>query len=191
MKGRGIVILLFSCILWVGCKEKKSENLEVIENTNLDTNLVEHGKYMVNVLGCADCHTPKKMTQEGPIHDMEKYMMGFDGSMELPPIPDNVTLGPWVLFKGDLTAAIGPWGTSYAGNLTPHETGIGNWTLNQFTKALREAKFKGLENGRPMMPPMPRHYAYLTDADIEAIFTYLKSIEPIENLVPGYQPPSS
>ncbi|MGB3151521.1 MAG: hypothetical protein WBB27_12750 [Maribacter sp.] len=62
MKGRGIVILLFSCILWVGCKEKKSENLEVIENTNLDTNLVEHGKYMVNVLGCADCHTPKKMT---------------------------------------------------------------------------------------------------------------------------------
>ncbi|MGB3151520.1 MAG: c-type cytochrome [Maribacter sp.] len=122
---------------------------------------------------------------------MEKYMMGFDGSMELPPIPDNVTLGPWVLFKGDLTAAIGPWGTSYAGNLTPHETGIGNWTLNQFTKALREAKFKGLKNGRPMMPPMPRHYAYLTDADIEAIFTYLKSIEPIENLVPGYQPPSS
>ena len=155
MKGRRIIVFLFSCILLVGCKEKKGENLEVIENPNLETNLVEHGEYMVNVLGCTDCHTPKKMSQKGPIHDMDKYMMGFDASTELPPIPDNVPLGPWVLFKADLTAAIGPWGTSYASNLTPHETGIGTWTLEQFTKALREAKFKGLENSRPMMPPMP------------------------------------
>jgi len=122
---------------------------------------------------------------------MEKYMMGFETAQGLPPVPENVPLGPWVLFKGDLTAAVGPWGTSYAGNLTPHETGIGTWSLEQFTKALKEAKFKGLENTRPIMPPMPRHYAYLTDEDVEAIYSYLKSIRPIENVVPGYQPPAS
>jgi hypothetical protein len=180
-------------LVFVACNEKKPKEItEVAVDEGATTeSLEQHGKYMVNVLGCTDCHTPKKMTQEGPIHDMEKYLMGFDASTELPPVPNDVPIGPWVLFKGDLTAAVGPWGTSYAGNLTPHETGIGTWSLEQFKKALREAKFKGLDNTRPIMPPMPRHYAYLTDGDIEAIFTYLKSIKPIENVVPGYQPPTS
>ena len=116
--------------------------------------------------------------------------MGYDSSQELPPVPENVPLGPWVLFKGDLTAAVGPWGTSFAANLTPHETGIGNWSLDQFKRAIREAKFKGLENSRPIMPPMPRHYAYLTDQDIEAVYSYLQSLEPIDNVVPPYRPPA-
>jgi hypothetical protein len=192
MKKIYIILLLMFGAIYVSCMEKKAN--EEVRTTTVDTTevaMVEHGEYMVNVLGCTDCHTPKKMTQEGPIHDMEKYMMGFDASTTLPPVPENVPIGPWVLFKGDLTAAVGPWGTSYAGNLTPHETGIGTWSLEQFQKALREAKFKGLDSTRPIMPPMPRHYAYLTDADIEAIFVYLKSIKPIENIVPGYEPPSS
>lgn len=181
-------ILFF--VLLIGCNRQPSEKLQEIDTTKAQMDMVERGKYMVDVLGCADCHTPKKMTEKGPQNDMEKYMMGFNASEGLPPIPENVTFGPWLLFKGDLTAAVGPWGTSYAGNLTPHETGIGTWTLEQFTKALREAKFKGLENTRPIMPPMPKHYAYLTEADIAAIFAYLKTIQPIENVVPSYRSPT-
>ena len=131
------------------------------------------------------------MTEQGPVPDMDKYLMGFDASRPLPPIPKSVPLGPWVLFSGELTAAVGPWGTSYSANLTPHETGIGTWTLGQFKKALREAKYKGLDNSRPIMPPMPQHYSYLTDEDVEAVFEYLKTIQPIENRVPAYEPPSS
>ncbi|MFH6602394.1 c-type cytochrome [Maribacter algicola] len=179
----------------LACTEKKAKDTTIASSeteSKADApNKVERGKYMVDVLGCADCHTPKKMSEHGPVNDIEKYMMGFETAAGLPPVPENVLLGPWVLFKGDLTAAVGPWGTSFAGNLTPHETGIGTWTLEQFTRALREAKFKGLESSRPIMPPMPRHYAYLTDEDIEAIFSYLKSIKPIENVVPAYIPPSS
>ena len=56
---------------------------------------------------------------------------------------------------------------------------------------MREGKYKGLDNTRPLMPPMPvEAYKYMTDSDIEAIFVYLKTIEPIENVVPGYQPPA-
>ena len=167
------------------------------ETTELDSSflsekeMIKRGEYMVDVLGCADCHTPKKMGPNGPELDMSKYLMGYDSSQELPPVPENVPLGPWVIFKGDLTAAVGPWGTSYAANLTPDGTGIGYWSLDQFKKALREAKFKGLENSRPIMPPMPRHYAYLTDEDIEAVYNYLQSLEPIENVVPAYQPPAA
>ena len=62
--------------------------------------------------------------------------------------------------------------------------------MNQFTKAIREGKFKGIDESRPIMPPMPvEAYRFLNDADVEAIFTYLKSLKPIENVVPGYQPP--
>jgi hypothetical protein len=190
MKSKAIFFLLASVIISIGCNEKKKVEIEPVTASVSERDMIEHGEYMVNILGCTDCHSPKKMTEKGPVEDSEKYLMGFDASQALPPVPENVPLGPWVLFAGDLTAAVGPWGTSYAGNLTPHETGIGNWTLEQFTKVLREAKFKGLDDTRPIMPPMPTHYAYLTDEDIEAIFGYLKTIKPIDNVVPSYQPPS-
>ncbi len=192
MKKHGFKFMTLLLLVLASCNQPKEKKVEEIKADTIETvALEERGKYMVDVLGCADCHTPKKMTEQGPVNDMEKYLMGFDASTELPPVPENVPIGPWVLFKGDLTAAVGPWGTSFAGNLTPHETGIGTWSLEQFTKALREAKYKGIENSRPIMPPMPRHYAYLTDEDVEAIYVYLKSIKPINNVVPDYLPPSS
>ena len=83
------------------------------------------------------------------------------------------------------TAAVGPWGTSFASNLTPHETGIGNWTFEQFTKAMKEGKSKGLENGRMLLPPMPWvGYKSLKNDELKAIFDYLQYLKPIENLVP-------
>lgn len=169
--------------------EGSVNNLAIPEHTMED--LTARGEYLVGIIGCADCHTPKKMTEKGPVPDMDRYMMGYDASRPLPPVPEQVPLGPWVLLTGDLTAAVGPWGTSYAGNLTPHETGIGNWTLDQFRKALREGKYKGIDQSRPLMPPMPvEAYRNLTDEDLEAIFRYLNTLDPIENIVPGYQPPA-
>lgn len=185
-------LIVLASLIFIACKDQSKEApIEVTSEEEKLQNQVDHGKYMVDVLGCTDCHTPKKMTEQGPVHDMDKFMMGFDASQPLPPVPENVPIGPWVLFAGDLTAAVGPWGTSYAANLTPHETGIGNWTLEQFTKALKEMKYKGQENSRRIMPPMPKHYSYLTDDDIAAIFAYLKTIPAKDNLVPAYQPPSS
>ena len=191
MKSTVYGVLVCLIILVAACGEKKPTTEVVDEIPMGKTDIVAHGEYLVNILGCTDCHTPKKMTEQGPVPDMDKYLMGFDASRPLPPIPKSVPLGPWVLFSGELTSAVGPWGTSYSANLTPHETGIGTWTLGQFKKALREAKYKGLDNSRPIMPPMPQHYSYLTDEDVEAVFEYLKTIQPIENRVPAYEPPSS
>lgn len=191
MKNFVYVLCCLSFYLMTSCKEQNNKETSTTADTETES-LVDRGKYLVNIMDCVACHTPKKMTDQGPVPDMDRYMMGFDGSSELPPLPENVPLGPWILFNGELTATAGPWGTSYAGNLTPHETGLGNWTLEQFGKAMREGKYKGLANSRPIMPPMPvEAYRHLSDEDIEAIFTYLKSIEPIENVVPAYRPPSS
>ena len=191
MKKLSYKLYVLTLILSISCKEQPKETTSPIDEQEQVQAQLDHGKYMVDVLGCTDCHTPKKMTAQGPVHDMDRFLMGFDASQPLPPVPDNVPIGPWVLFAGDLTAAVGPWGTSYAANLTPHESGIGNWSLQQFTNALRDGKYKGLEAARPMMPPMPKHYAYLSDEDIEAIFNYLKTIPAKENVVPAYRPPSS
>ena len=171
------------------CKEQKSTKLEVVvDETGQLQEQIERGEYLVNILGCTDCHTPKKMTERGPVPDMEKFLMGFDATRSLPPIPENVPLGSWVLFAGDLTAAVGPWGTSYAGNLTPHETGLGNWSLEQFRNAIQGGKYKGLDNARPIMPPMPvAAYKQLSNQDVDAIFKYLRTIPAIDNVVPEYQ----
>ncbi|MGN6475623.1 MAG: diheme cytochrome c-553, partial [Flavipsychrobacter sp.] len=78
----------------------------------------------------------------------------------------------------------------FAANLTPDGTGIGNWSLDNFRRALREGKYKGIASSRPLLPPMPwQNFAHLNDEDIESIYDYLQSIKPIKNLVPQAIPP--
>ncbi|WP_088340470.1 c-type cytochrome [Robiginitalea sediminis] len=186
----GLAILLSLGIIACQQGPKPEVVTQVAELTTQDP--IQRGKYLVEAIGCADCHSPKKMTEQGPVLDMDRYMMGYDASMPLPPVPQEVPLGPWILMTGDLTAAVGPWGVSYAANLTPHASGLGNWSIEQFKKALREGKYKGLDNSRPLMPPMPvQAFRNLTDQDLEAMFAYLQSLRPIDNVVPAYQPPGS
>ncbi|MGJ5642400.1 c-type cytochrome [Formosa sp. S-31] len=177
-------------LLW-SCDTKKTTNIPESAPAPTRAELIKRGDYLVNTIGCADCHTPKKMTEQGPVPDMDKWLMGHPSTDSLPKFKKESLTGNWLLFNPGLTAAVGPWGTSFASNLTPDETGIGSWSLKQFKLALRKGKYKGLENSRPLMPPMPwQNFSKLTDDDLEAIFEYLKSIKPIDNLVPAYMPPS-
>jgi hypothetical protein len=131
------------------------------------------------------------MTPQGPAPDPKLLLSGHPASEALPPIADKGILQGYVLFTMGSTSATGPWGTSYAANLTPDESGLGNWTLEQFGKALREGKSKGLDNGRMLLPPMPwQNYMNLNDADLMAIWAYLRSIQPVKNVVPVPVPPA-
>lgn len=86
------------------------------------------------------------------------------------------------------TATKGPWGISYAANLTPDDTGIGNWTEEQFISAMKEGNYKGIKGARKLLPPMPwQAYNKMQDDDIRAIFAYLKSLKPVSNIVPPPQ----
>ncbi len=91
--------------------------------------------------------------------------------------------------NGHLTAWAGPWGVSYAANLTPDKrTGLGAWTADQFIKTMRTGKHLGV--GRPLLPPMPvEAIGALTDADLRALFAWFQSIKPVENQVPQPSPP--
>jgi hypothetical protein len=56
--------------------------------------------------------------------------------------------------SGDLTAWVAIRSVVLC-NLTSGETGIGNWTKDQFVYALREGKFKGLAGSGELLPPVP------------------------------------
>lgn len=148
------------------------------------------GEHLVIIAGCNDCHTPKKMTERGPVLDSSRWLSGHPA--EMPGIDfDRVEVQKRGLaMTADLTEWIGPWGVSYAANLTPDGTGIGNWTEEQFFTALREGKSKGIASARTLLPPMPwEMYKHMTDVEIKAVFAYLKSLKPVNNLVPAPMPP--
>ena len=119
-------------------------------------------------------------------------LSGYQQGQELPAV-DMANLPPgFIAMSGDLTAAYGPWGTSFAANITSHETGIGNWSLEQFKTAMQKGKYKGIENARDLLPPMPWfNFAHLTDEDLEAMYHYLQSTEPVDNVVPAPVPPGA
>jgi len=154
---------------------------------------IQRGEYLSIITGCNDCHSPKLMTPNGPATDPARILSGHPATERLPPVPPGV-LGPgkWMAMTNDgLTAWVGPWGTSFAANLTPDaETGMGRWTVQQFIQTLRTGKHLGV--GRPVLPPMPAaELAAMTDADLKALFSYLKSLRPVKNLVPAPIPPTS
>ena len=168
-------------------KVEKGQDQTIITQDSL----IKKGQYLVTTLGCNDCHSPKRMGAHGPELIPELLLSGFPSSNQLPPIPNDALKNGWTLFYPDNTATVGPWGVSFASNITPDETGLGTWSLNQFKIAMTKGKFKGQENGRSLLPPMPsQNFAKLTDDDVEAIYTYLKSVPPVKNVVPTNIPPS-
>lgn len=190
-----LLVFLPCLFLFTGCKkegyakvpdESAKDELASLQQEEL----VKRGEYLVTSIGCGDCHSPKRFTELGPEDIPELKLSGYQQSGKLPPIDDANLKNGWLLFTPDLTAAVGPWGVSFAANLTSDETGIGNWNLDQFKTAMREGKYKGMKNGRDLLPPMPwPNFAHLTDEDLEAVFSYLKSTKPVRNAVPAPIPP--
>lgn len=145
---------------------------------------VKRGEYLVSTSGCHDCHTPFKMGDKGAEPDMTRALSGHPETLQMPP-PPTLPEGPWLVVSAATnTAYSGPWGVSFTANLTPDgETGIGDWTERNFVDAIRNGRHMG--RGRPLLPPMPWPvYRNLTDADLAAVYAYLRTVPPIRNQVP-------
>lgn len=151
------------------------------------------GEHLVIISGCDDCHSPKMMTDQGPVPNPETRLSGHPAAEPVPTVDRGmIEENGLALTNSHLTAWIGPWGVSFTANLTPDPTGLGNWSKEQFITALRHGKFKGNMEGRTLLPPMPWfNYAQFTDDEMSAVFAFLQSIPPIDNLVPAPMPPTS
>ncbi len=153
-----------------------------------DTAQVKRGALLVGIGGCMDCHTPLKMGANGPEKDLARGLSGHPENLKLP-VPPQLN-GEWNWAgSASMTAFTGPWGITYAANLTPdRETGIGTWKEKDFVQAMRTGKHLGV--ARPILPPMPwQALASLPEKDLRAIYAYLMAQPPVKNRVPDYASP--
>jgi mono/diheme cytochrome c family protein len=124
------------------------------------SNKVEYGKYLATVAACADCHTPFEKGQ--PVEGMQ-----FAGGRE---------------FQMSFGTLRGP-------NITPDvATGIGSWTKDVFVNRFQAYdsihKLEKVSGQNELNTLMPWNmYGSMESDDLEAIYTYLKSLDPIENQV--------
>ena len=155
-----LVCLALTLVTAVSCAVPSSKQAEEAKPATMTP--LERGEYLATIAGCGDCHTPGTL-YGGP--DFKRQLSGSE-------------LG-WR----------GPWGVSYASNLTPDlETGLGTWTNVEIERALRSGVRK---DGSPILPPMPwPSYSRLTPDDMGSLIAYLKSLPPIKHKVPANLPPN-
>ena len=123
-------------------------------NTN---NTVEWGKYLALNMECFSCHSADFKSND--FQTPEKSVGYFGGGNQPLDLAGEVMFTP---------------------NLTPdNETGIGNWTKDQFIVAVKSGKVEGQVSLRYPMNP----YSRLSDDEVGAIYDYLRTIPPIKNKV--------
>jgi mono/diheme cytochrome c family protein len=179
-----LMLVILALAFLAGCSGKKAtDEKKAPESTAQDT--VKRGEYLVTIMGCHDCHSPKNLGPQGTTLIQDLLLSGYQTAKPAAKPDGACVKDGWVLITMDLTSAAGPWGVSYAANLTSDQTGTGNWTIENFSRALRQGKYKGLEGTRTLLPPMPwTNFTNLADDDLNAIFAYLKSTKPVNNVVP-------
>src|SRR5579863_9233091 len=77
-----------------------------------------------------------------------------------------------------------PFGAIFGTNITPDpRTGIGSWSLEAFSRAMREGVAR---DGSHLLPAFP-YYAFtkLSDDDVKALYAYLMTRQAVYNIVPA------
>ncbi|MBI3180656.1 MAG: cytochrome c [Myxococcales bacterium] len=122
---------------------------------------VAYGEYLGRLGDCTSCHS---MGGKGPYgKEDERYMGGgYDFAFEHPRL-----------------------GKVHASNLSSdEETGLGNYSADQLKQALRTGYRL---DGKQMAPPMSLligHVSQLTEEDMDALVTWLKSLKPVKHKIP-------
>jgi mono/diheme cytochrome c family protein len=108
---------------------------------------LKRGFYLATIGHCMECHTPMNKGHHDFANDAGK------GGMEFP----------------------GPWGVSVSRNITPSKTkGMGDWSDADIKRALTLGIDK---DGNHLKPPMGfGYYAHMTDADINDLIAWLRTV---------------
>jgi hypothetical protein len=123
-----IPVLILSSLITLlnSCNSNEKTNSSATAGATEDP--VKRGEYLVTIMGCDDCHSPKKMGPNGPEIIAELRLSGFPANAKLPPLDPNAAKNGWLGMWNELTTIVGPWGQTFAANITSDTTGIGIWT---------------------------------------------------------------
>jgi mono/diheme cytochrome c family protein len=186
-----LAIILCAVVLFaIACQQSADTSTAAASADSIKFNgyasQVKWGEHLVTVGGCHDCHTPKKFGPGGMEPDMTLALSGHPTAAPIPDVDRMEMAKKGLSVTNDLTVWVGPWGVSFASNLTPDSTGIGAWKEEQFIYAIRNGVYKGLPGSRPLLPPMPwQTVRMMTDDELKAMFAYLQTIPAIKNIVPS------
>jgi mono/diheme cytochrome c family protein len=119
-----------------------------------DPEVIAHGEYLVHAVAhCSTCHAPGGLDPEQPA----------DFSQPL---------------TGGYVIRAGPFGTYTSVNLTPHATGIGRMSDGEIARAVRH----GVGRDGRLAPVMMLAVGDMSDEDLTAVISYLRSREPVEGV---------
>jgi mono/diheme cytochrome c family protein len=134
------------------------------EQPGFPAETVEHGRYLVGLLGCGSCHTNGALVGTP---NMAQLMAGSSTG---------------IAYSNPL--AVRNPGVVYPANITPDvATGIGSWSVGEIVAMIKSGVDKHSGQTLPVMP-WPS-YSNITDPDAEAIAAYLLSLPPVQHQVPA------
>lgn len=138
--------------------------------SHLDVTRVNRGRYLVEIAGCAACHTDGALI--GEPNGARLLAGSYLGIAYTNPFRDTFP------------------GVAYPSNLTPDpRTGLGNRSDAQIAAAIRSGDpTSGAGHLVVMSWPL---YQQMSDDDVNAIVMYLRSIPAVEHQVPERVPPGT
>ncbi|MGA7513746.1 MAG: c-type cytochrome [Candidatus Sulfotelmatobacter sp.] len=157
-----VVVLVVAISLTIGWRPFLGPRARVLTDRKFEVTpeRLARGRYLANaVSGCIFCHSEHDWKAPG---------------------------GPVIESKlgaGEVFPLMGLPGTVVAPNLTPEPaTGAGSWSDDQLARAIRE----GIgHDGRTLFPLMPyEHFRGMSDEDVASVVVYLRSLPPVQNLLP-------
>jgi len=120
---------------------------------------VKYGQYLTTIASCGDCHTP--MNKDGSPDFSKAFSGGF--VFNLPMLKVTVA------------------------NITPDSlTGIGSWTENAFVARFRQNssdEYLNMDHGKQNTLMPWAMYGKMEEADLRAIYSYLRTVAPVKNKV--------
>jgi mono/diheme cytochrome c family protein len=121
------------------------------------SDVVKYGGYLAMVADCGTCHSP--LTPQGPDHT-------------------RMFAGGYIFDLGSNKVA--------SANITPDSTGIGNWSeerfMNKFITYRDSSQINRDPGNQNTIMPLSL-YAGMKDEDLKAIYAYMRTVQPISNVV--------
>ena len=121
---------------------------------------VKRGSYLVTIGHCMECHSPR----ERGVSDYSRNGLGKGGRR---------------FSSADVKGFPADWPGATAPNITSHpEKGLGRWSDAEIKRGITQGVSR---DGRKLLPPMDfKSYSGMTDADLNAIVAYLRTVPPLE-----------
>ena len=133
------------------------------------------------LLGMGTALAQQKTSKSDPQIERGRYLVKVAGCNDChtagyPESGGKVPESQWLM--GDKLGWRGPWGTTYAVN------------LRRYMQPLTQDQWVTVAKNMQARPPMPWFALRdMTDQDLKAIYSYVKTLQPVGDPAPAYLPP--